>query len=304
MRNQAIAFCIAAALTAASPAAGQAAGAPPTPCLQALQTQDAKDQAKPRKSGGLGKWLAGAAGVGLGVLVGSGVCGKDSQGRRDLGCMAGLAAGGGLLGFQLGKQLDENDRKKVQEATYAAAFTGRPQALSLSKGCMVVQPAEQVDYETRDVQLGFAQAVAAPTGTVRAIGAPMAPLKPLRMTLAPTAPGRGAAPIPANQPRFALGTVGDGKWLLVASGSRDQGFVATGYAPAADWRQAPPEAELGASAMPAAVKTLTLKAEVPCRVHRSVLRTEDGRKARQEVAESRLCTLPDGQVDLPAQAAT
>lgn len=279
------ALCLSGATVAQTPAM-LASG---TPCLQKLGEQREKDAAKPKrkKEGGIFGAIAGAAG---GFAMGQLVC-RGKAGDDRLRCIAATTVGGGVLGNVLGRKLDAKAQKKVVEASYASAFSGQPTSLSLDTGCAMVETTVPVQFEARDVELAMEEGVAQPAGILRAMGEPQrvatnAPIearavksrKPLRQ-------------LPANSNAFVMGSVDQGKWLLIGSGSEDAGYVASGYAPAAGWSRQP---NLAVPATQVTTgKNVAVKAELPCWTSKVTIRSE-GAKAQQDTVDTRLCRGPDG----------
>jgi hypothetical protein len=156
----------------------------------------------------------------------------------------------------------------------------------------VVGPAEAAAHIARgDIELALAEGVAPPPA-LRAIGSPQTTATPVRLQVAPKPAKTPVRTLPADQPNLVMGSVDDGKWLLIGQGSEDSGFAAAGYADAKGWTQ---KADLvvPAAAMPANVQTASVKAELPCSTVKVTIRTE-GKNAQQDSSDTRLCKMPDG----------
>ncbi len=287
----ACALTLAGATTAQAPVSSAAA----TPCLQGLQAQQAKESApgykpKAKKRGWLTA-IGAAGGVGIGALVCRGKNGADK-----VKCMTAAGIGGGALGNILGKKLDAAEQKKVAEASYASAFSGQPAILSFDHGCAVVQASSPLQFEPRDIELSIESDVAVPSGVLRAVGEPqtVASATPVQATAATSRKPRRQ--LAANSSAFVMGSVAGGKWLLIGSGNPDQGYVGSGYAPAAGWVRQPGIAVPPDAAPPA--RTVQVKAELPCWTSKVTIRSE-GKDAQQDTVDARLCRGPDGVTEAP-----
>ena len=208
-----------------------------------------------------------------------------------MGCMAKMALVGGTAGTLIGKSLDEKAKRKVAEATYTAAFTGEPSSLTFDKSCVYVEQVVPVQYVARDIELALAEGVTPPPA-LRAIGSPQTTAMPVRLQANPKAAKTPLRTLPANQPNLVMGSVDDGKWLLIGQGGEDTGYAAAGYADAKGWTQ---KADLTVppATMPANVQTASIKAELPCSTVKVTIRTE-GKGAQQDSSDTRLCKMPDG----------
>jgi len=303
-RNRVTRFAIAAALvgqmgvavaqTVPAPTTTTAAAA--TPCLQALQAERANPTPKKKKSN-FGKIFGSIAGGVLGAVVGSQVCERDSNGRRDAGCIAKLSIIGGSAGALIGKTLDDKAKQKVAEATYTAAFTGEPASLAFDKSCVFVEQVVPVQCEARDVELAIAGGVAPPSTVLRTIGSPQAAALPAKLQAAPRPARTPVRTLPAHQPNLVMGSVDNGKWLLIGQGSEDTGFAAAGYAEAKGWNGRPDLVVTPAS-LPAGAETASIKAELPCSTVKVTIRTE-GKGGQQDSSDQRLCKMPDGTTVQP-----
>lgn len=270
--------------------AQEAAGAPMTPCLQELQAERANPTPKKKKSNAgaiFGAILGGAAGA----LLGSQLCGRDSNGKRDLSCIAKMSVVGGTAGTLLGKSLDDKAKRKVAEASYTAAFTGQPSSLTFDKSCVFVEQVVPVQYEARDIELALAEGVTPPPA-LRAIGSPQTTAVPVRLQATPKPAKTPLRTLPANQPNLVMGSVDNGKWLLIGQGGEDTGFAAAGYADAKGWTQKT-DLVVPPAAMPENVQTASIRAELPCSTVKVTIRTE-GKGAQQDSSDTRLCKMPDG----------
>ncbi|MCG2839833.1 hypothetical protein L6Q21_02400 [Sandaracinobacter sp. RS1-74] len=262
-----------------------------TPCLQALRAEQAKAPPKKKKSN-TGKAVLGLLGGGAGTLIGKAVCGKGNT-----GCIVAAAAAGGSLGVALGKKLDEKSEKKLTEASYAAALSGQPAAVSLTNGCAIADTVTPVELEDREVVLAFAGGVARPTETLTTIAKWQAPGGTVAMSATPAPAKKGGATLPAGKPAFVMGSVADGRYLLVGREDAENGKAAAGYVPAKGWTaMEEPENPAAQTAAAGQVNTVTLKAAVPCWVTRTTLRSE-GQKAQQDTTDIRYCRLPDGNTE-------
>lgn len=262
-----------------------------TPCLQALRAEQAKAPPKKKKSNA-GKFGIGILGGTVGAIAGKFLCPEGNT-----GCIVATAAAGGTLGAALGKKLDEKSEKKLTEASYAAALSGQPAAVSLTNGCAVADTVTPVQLENRDVVLAFAGGVARPTETLTTIAKWQAPGGTVAMSATPAPAKKGGATLPAGKPAFVMGSVEDGRYLLVGREDAENGKAAAGYVPARGWtaREAP-ENPATQTAAAGQVETVTLKAAVPCWVTRTTLRSE-GQKAQQDTTDIRYCRLPDGNTE-------
>jgi hypothetical protein len=263
-----------------------------TPCLQKLQEQRVKDLVKPKKKKGGGIFGAiGGAAIGFGV---SQIACRGRTGDDRLKCVAALTAGGGVLGNVLGRKLDASAQKKVVEASYASAFSGQPSSLKLDTGCAMVETTVPVQFESRDVQVAWENGIARPAGILRAVGEPQRLATASTIEASAAKSRRPLRKLPANSNAFVMGSVDQGRWLLIGRGSEDAGYTASGYAPAAGWSRQPDLAVPPAQAAPAT--TIALKAELPCWTSKVTIRSE-GDKAQQDTVDTRLCRSPDGTTE-------
>lgn len=288
-------------LAAAIPVAAQAPDATAeTPCLQQLKAEQVRNPPKPKKQN-LGKILVGVGGAVGGGLLSDLLCNKD-----DARCRVGVVAAGAGLGVYLGAKLDKQQERKLAETAYAAALTGKPAGVTFAKSCALIEPLSPATFERRQVQIAVAPGVAPPADGLRTVAEYSASTAKAAVPLVPQPAGKsnGASPkAPPGSPMFVMGSVSDGRILLVGDGSQDLGYVARGYAPAAGWQRvsvpAAPQPVLGP--LPANAQQITLMADVPCRTMRQVFRQEDGKKAKQQSADVKYCTFPDGSA-LPIMA--
>lgn len=131
------------------------------------------------KIGAIGGGLLGAAG---GAYAGSKMT-KDPKTGMLIGGAVGLV-GGVLIGKELGKWLDERDRKRHAEATAKALETGQSQA-----------------WTSPDTGASGQVIVKQPTGTVSTVAAsgPVPPTSPSAV-VAPAGPAPSPATAPATAP--------------------------------------------------------------------------------------------------------
>jgi hypothetical protein len=288
-------FLVAMTFSAAAVNA-QAGETADSPCLKELNEHKAEAQSKPKKKKKEDNWfkknaeaVLGTVGAAGGVVVGDRLC-KDSSTQKRSQCRALGGLGGALIGSKLGKMMSEAEKEKYQEATYKVALTGRPQSLTLEKGCLVVEPASEETFEDRQVELAFASNVAAPP-KLRAVAIPY--VRPAASNLsAEMAAKKGSPKVAANQPAFVMGSTDSGKWLLLGREDADQGFVAAGYVDAKGWVAVPDSTPAPPDNATGQPKLVTIGVEVPCRQISSSIRVEASNK--QETFPARICRLPNG----------
>jgi hypothetical protein len=290
----------ASAANAQSPdAAGSAAS--DTPCLQDLKEEKVKAANAKAKPSKMPKWfrenaeiITGVVGGVGGVALGSKLCKNESaEVRAQCKFYGGL--GGAFLGSKLGKMLTEAEQKKYQEAVYTVALTGRPQSLTLEKGCMLVEAESEATYEERQFDLALSPSVAVPQ-KLRAVGAPHVRSSAASISGSPAA-GKGLAKVGANVPLFVMGSTEGGKWLLLGQDQNDpvHTYVGAGYVDAKDWAAAPgvtPSPIAGTGGEP---KVVTLGVEVRCTQISNSMRVTANNK--QETVSAKTCVLPDGVSD-------
>jgi hypothetical protein len=280
-------------------AAGGAAS--DTPCLQDLKEEKAnkaKAKAKPSK---MPKWLrenaeviTGAVGGIGGVTLGSKLCKNESSDVRAQ-CKFYGGLGGAFLGSKVGKMLTEAEQKKYQEAVYTVALTGRPQSLTLEKGCMLVEAESEATYEERQIELALASNIAAPQ-KLRAFGAPHVRSSAANVSGSPAA-GKGLAKVGANVPLFVMGSTEGGKWLLLGQDQNDpvHNYVGAGYVDAKDWTATPGVTPSPIAAAAGEPKVVTVGVEVRCTQISNAMRVTDNNK--QEMVSAKTCVFPDGVSD-------
>ncbi len=280
-------------LAAAGPIAAQNEVAASSPCLQELGKQKADAGAAEPKQAKAPSWfsrnaekLMGGAGAVGGALLGKAAC-KDANRAN---CMSIGALGGALLGSQLGKALSEADKKRYQEATYKVALTGRPQSLTLEKGCMVVEATSSETFEDRQVELALGPGVALPQ-KLRSVAEPYVRKTPTTLGPAPTA-AKGGANVAANVPSFVMGSTDSGKYLLLGREDADQGFVGAGYVDAQGWVASPDSTPAPMESAAGQPKIVKVGVEVPCRQISSSIRVEASNKT--ETYPGKVCRLPNG----------
>lgn len=267
-----------------------------SPCLQELNDQKAnaaKDDTKASKGPGwfsrnAGAILGGIGAVG-GAVIGDAMC-KKAPPQQRLKCMALGGAGGALLGSTLGKLLSEAEKKRYQEATYKVALTGRPQSLTLEKGCMVVEPASDETFEERQVELAFGSSIATPQ-KLRSVAMPY--VRPSSASVsADLASIKGVTKVDANVPSFVMGSTDSGKYLLLGREDPDQGFVGAGYVDAKGWVASPDSTPASIADTGGQPKLVNVGVEVSCRKISSSIRVEASNKT--ETYPGKVCRLPNG----------
>lgn len=278
-----------ATAAAPTPAPTSVAMATTSPCLQKLQEKKLVDEAKPKKKKKAGLFGAGGGAI-LGVVLGTQLC-KGKTGGDHTACIAKFGAIGGAAGFALGKLIEKSEERKVAEASYKAALTQRPVSIALKNGCAIAEPKGTPTYEPREVQLSLLEAVTPPSTTMRAIGGFQQPAAAVGLNPTTAVARKSLSTLQPRNPAFVMGSVDNGKWLLVARQDPDQGYVASGWARGTGWTEAASPAE-EPTISGSAYKSAQVKVEVPCSESTVTIRNEATNK--QESPSVKSCIMPDG----------